>query len=213
MTSPDTDDIMGRATKRVEAAARRSSQAKPWEDLVSRLALALNCLPSSFVDENDHLFKAIDKLKANAARAESLASADEGVPDFLSETDVARVYREAFGGPRFSQCEREFAANIEAAVRQRFIAALSAQSTAADRWISVDERLPELNTEVLVAFKGIPIASTGQYTGSPHDVAGWCYPSENNGCCDDGTDPVVIAWMPLPDAALAAHEAKHGGKG
>lgn len=67
-------------------------------------------------------------------------------------------------------------------------------------WISVDDRLPEKNTEVLVAFAGqMSIASTGQYTSSPHDVSGWCYPHENRGTNDDGSDPIVTHWQPLPE--------------
>jgi hypothetical protein len=65
-------------------------------------------------------------------------------------------------------------------------------------WVSVTERLPAKNTEVLVKFRGIAIPSTGQYTGCPYDKRGWCYPSENNGCGEGFTDPVVTHWMPLP---------------
>ena len=73
------------------------------------------------------------------------------------------------------------------------------------QWVPVAERLPEKFTEVLVAFAGqMSIASTGQYTSSPHDKNGWCYPAENNGICDDGSDPVVTHWMPLPDAPASA---------
>lgn len=65
-------------------------------------------------------------------------------------------------------------------------------------WISVDVELPEPSVEVLVAFVGLSLPSTGQYTGSPHDHHGWCYPAENNGTAEDGGDPVVSHWMPLP---------------
>ncbi len=75
----------------------------------------------------------------------------------------------------------------------------------AGRWISVKDQLPEKFVEVLIAFDGLSIASTGQYTASQHDTGGWCYPHENNGACDDGTDPVVTHWMPLPEVpAIAA---------
>jgi hypothetical protein len=79
----------------------------------------------------------------------------------------------------------------------------------AARWVSVDERLPEKFTEVLIAFAGqIAIAATGQYTASVHDKHGWSYPSENNGTCDDGSDPIVTHWMPLPDAPAAMAQPK-----
>lgn len=80
------------------------------------------------------------------------------------------------------------------------------QPEAQPQWISVEERLPPINTEVLVAFDGISLASTGQYTGHPKDKGGWCYPSENYGTCDDGGDPKVTHWMPLPSAPSAQAE-------
>lgn len=88
-------------------------------------------------------------------------------------------------------------------------AALAApQPEAQPRWIPVEERLPPINTEVLVAFDAISIAATGQYSGSPRDLdrGGWCYPSENSGTCDDGSDPKVTHWMPLPAAPSAQAE-------
>lgn len=69
----------------------------------------------------------------------------------------------------------------------------------AREWVSVTESLPENNVELLVAFESISIPSTGQYTGSKSDIDGWCYPSENDGSCDDGSNPRVTHWMPLPD--------------
>ena len=73
-------------------------------------------------------------------------------------------------------------------------------------WVSVSDRLPEKNNEVLVAFAGqMSIASTGQYTGSKHDHGGWCYPQENFGVGDDGDEwPRVTHWMSLPDVPGAA---------
>lgn len=77
-------------------------------------------------------------------------------------------------------------------------------------WV-LDGSLPPKNTEVLVAFEGISLVATGQYTGSAHDKNGWCYPSENNGTCDDGSDPVVIAWMHLPPHPThPTQEQQHG---
>lgn len=91
-----------------------------------------------------------------------------------------------------------FARAIEALVRAECV----------PQWVSVSDRLPEKHTEVLVAFKGISLPSTGQYTGHPRDVEGWCYPSENNDLIDDDKGPVVTHWMPLP---LTPHEAAAPG--
>lgn len=92
------------------------------------------------------------------------------------------------------------------------VAAQPAPSAQGDaQWISVKDRLPQKFTEVLVCFAGHPIPSTGQYTGNQRDMNGWCYPVENNGTNDDGTDPTVTHWMPLPEPPSdAAIEAKKG---
>lgn len=63
-------------------------------------------------------------------------------------------------------------------------------------WVSVTERLPAKYVEVLIAFRGSSLASTGQYTGLKRDPGGWSYPSENGG---DATDWTVTHWSPLPD--------------
>lgn len=84
------------------------------------------------------------------------------------------------------------------AAREVWQAARLSAPQAAGQWIFVHERLPKINTEVLIALEGQSIAATGQYTGKKHDVDGWCYPQENRNSADDGTDPKVIAWQPLP---------------
>lgn len=69
-------------------------------------------------------------------------------------------------------------------------------SAALRSWVSVEERLPEKFTEVLIAFKDCTLPATGQYTGNLRDSPeGWCYPAENHG---DGFDWTVTHWMPLP---------------
>lgn len=65
-------------------------------------------------------------------------------------------------------------------------------------WVSVEDDLPEKNTEVLIFFEGVSaLPSTGQYTASVHDHDGWCYPREN---FDDasGEWPKVTHWQHLP---------------
>lgn len=90
----------------------------------------------------------------------------------------------------------------------------AAQEVAMTDWVSVQDQLPEKYTEVLVAFEGIVLASTGQYTGSIKDVNGWSYPSENRGSTDQGTDPIITHWMPLPEVpgSLTA-QAKEADRG
>lgn len=83
---------------------------------------------------------------------------------------------------------------------QQARAALSAPP----QWIPVSERLPEKNIEVLICFAGqSTLAATGQYTASEHDIGGWCYPAENRDLRDEGKDPLVTHWMPLPDPPAA----------
>ena len=52
------------------------------------------------------------------------------LPELLTDTDVARIFRRVYGGSRFDATERNFAAEIEATVRERF-AALQSQPAAA----------------------------------------------------------------------------------
>lgn len=68
------------------------------------------------------------------------------------------------------------------------------KDTASCGWIDVDERYPEKNTEVLIAFSKSTLPATGQYTGSPRDNDAWCYPAEN----DPDEVGCVTHWMPLP---------------
>jgi len=51
---------------------------------------------------------------------------DEQFPDFLTDTDVARIFRHVYGGQQFDSTERMFAAEVEAAVRAKFRDALAA---------------------------------------------------------------------------------------
>lgn len=61
-----------------------------------------------------------------------------------------------------------------------------------DRWISVKDRMPEPNIEVLVAFADDTVAGTSQWcrVKSP-DIMGWLGPAENKG-------KTITHWTPLP---------------
>jgi hypothetical protein len=78
--------------------------------------------------------------------------------------------------------------------------AAEAELQEATQWVDVNERKPEKFEEVLIAFAGqFSIAATGQYTASPHDHGGWCYPAENHGANDAGEGwPTVTHWQRLP---------------
>ena len=71
---------------------------------------------------------------------------------------------------------------------------IAAAIEAAPKWIPVAERLPQKFEEVLIAFRDTPLPATGQYTASPHDTWGWCFPKEND---PEYTGPITH-WMPLP---------------
>jgi hypothetical protein len=86
------------------------------------------------------------------------------------------------------------------AINARVAQAVALATKEVHGWVPVTERLPERCVEVLVAFAGqISLASTGQYTGNGRAAGGWCYPQENLNSRDDGTDPIVTHWMPLPE--------------
>ena len=86
----------------------------------------------------------------------------------------------------------------------------------AEGWVSVEERLPAKNTEVLICFAESPLPSTGQYTGHAEDPAGWCYPKESylwpgeSEKLPDGGAPTVTHWMPIPPLPTSAEGVGHG---
>jgi hypothetical protein len=86
----------------------------------------------------------------------------------------------------------------------------------AEGWVSVEERLPAKNTEVLICFAESPLPSTGQYTGHAADPAGWCYPKESylwpgeSEKLPDGGAPTVTHWMPIPPLPTSAEGVEHG---
>lgn len=61
-------------------------------------------------------------------------------------------------------------------------------------WIKCENRLPEPNIEVLVAFEDDTVAGTSQWcrVKSP-DIMGWLGPAENK-------NKVITHWQPLPKA-------------
>lgn len=71
---------------------------------------------------------------------------------------------------------------------------------ARSQWISVDERLPELHTEVLIAFAESSLPATGQLDRKrrhPGEYE-WLYPAENGNWHSD-SDWTVTHWMELPE--------------
>ena len=66
---------------------------------------------------------------------------DEQFPDFLTDTDVARIFRHVYGGQQFDSTERMFSAEVEAAVRAKFreaLAAIAQQAQEPVAWLYVD---------------------------------------------------------------------------
>lgn len=65
------------------------------------------------------------------------------------------------------------------------------------RWRSVEDELPPMNTEVLVAFDTRPLPATAQLT-MHKGMRQWLWPAEND--ATEGEEPVSVThWMPLPD--------------
>lgn len=73
-------------------------------------------------------------------------------------------------------------------------------------WISVDERLPELNVRVLVAQRGINRISICIMKRIPHDTSNHNNPNWHWSTAVNKDD--VIAWMPIPsfDEILEANK-------
>lgn len=97
-TPPASGEVVG-------VAREQATAAMEWKGLVFRLAAALNCLPSTFPDGNDHLLAAIDKLSAAPKQAVGWRPiADE--PDFPGDhSHIVLVYEEA-GGVQLGQFTR-----------------------------------------------------------------------------------------------------------
>lgn len=85
-------------------------------------------------------------------------------------------------------------------------------TAAACQWVATSERLPELNVEVLVAFKETTLPATAQRvcfrTTAPGEYE-WLWPKEND---MDGEPLTVTHWMPLP-AAPSEHERQQPASG
>lgn len=64
-TPAEADDVLAEATRRAVEAARESGDA--WKLLFGRAAAAANCLPSAFVDGNEHVINAIVSRSATPA--------------------------------------------------------------------------------------------------------------------------------------------------
>lgn len=62
-----------------------------------------------------------------------------------------------------------------------------------NEWISVKDRMPEPNIEVLVAFEDDTVPGCSQWTKVRPSAMGWLGPAENK-------NKVITHWMPLPKA-------------
>ena len=60
-------DPVAEASRIVSASARKSANDDNWRKLFWQVAKVLNCLPSSFVDGNEHVLRKAQELQARAA--------------------------------------------------------------------------------------------------------------------------------------------------
>ena len=78
---------------------------------------------------------------------------------------------------------------------KQLLADVCAQFAKVPKWISVEERLPELETEVLVwCGKFVCMAHYGR--ADSYEPVFWDYDCEG---CRDELYPKVTHWMPLPE--------------
>ena len=117
---------------------------------------------------------------------------------------------------RIAELESELEAVGAGGVSGPLVGRASPPTAQAEGWVSVEERLPAKNTEVLICFAESPLPSTGQYTGHAEDPAGWCYPKESylwpgeSEKLPDGGAPTVAHWMPIPPHPTSAEGVEHG---
>ena len=72
------------------------------------------------------------------------------------------------------------------------------------KWISVDDRLPEENQEIVMFGRSYSMenyVSTGEFGGVHSNGPCWLeYPGDADGCLDIMSD--VTHWMPLPEPPI-----------
>jgi hypothetical protein len=60
--------------------ASQASNSAGWKELFGEVALALKCLPSEFIDDNQHILDKAKSLSSSVAAQEPWAFAEEGRP-------------------------------------------------------------------------------------------------------------------------------------
>lgn len=120
-----------------------------------------------------------------AARAQP-AQAVPLLSDEEMEAAIRPFYRDSYSASMAMLNNISEYLAVEQAVRAKMGVAVP--------WTVCADTLPPKNTEVLIKFRDTPLPSTGQYTASPFDNDGWCYPKEND---PEEVGPVTH-WMPLP---------------
>lgn len=65
-TFPHEPDPLTEASRIVSESAKRSANDDNWRKLFCELAMALKCLPSAFVDGNDHVLRKAKELQGRA---------------------------------------------------------------------------------------------------------------------------------------------------
>jgi hypothetical protein len=197
----------------------------PWQELFFKVALAANCLPSSFVDGNEHVFKAIEAARATADHSEQCALALDPLykkPE-PGRSKVSTGYDEGY--------------NDALDEAQQAIRGLKTRSgDSVDAWLSVDDRLPEVKQndtqEFIVAcrraFNGKTYVFSAEYANDfllngeeeQRTITGWFMAGEDNSgeydtvytsACNPGD--VITHWQPLPAAPGAAIESQRSGNG
>lgn len=124
---------------------------------------------------------------------------------YASKDDMIGAMRK-----RIAELESELEAVGAGGVSGPLMGIAAPPTAQAEGWVSVEERLPAKNTEVLICFAESPLPSTGQYTGHAADPAGWCYPKESylwpgeSEKLPDGGAPTVTHWMPIPPLPTSA---------
>jgi len=116
----------------------------------------------------------------------------------LTDDEIEAGRHETFSTSNpFCPCDSKTFRKAVRWAESEIIRRLAAEKAKAEPvWISVEDRLPEKFTEVLIAFEESTLPATGQYTGHASDPDGWSYPWENHG--DRFECWTVTHWMELP---------------
>jgi len=163
----------------------------------------------SFADDSKHLAtfymheEIVDLRKALAAHATPTPS---DLTVAILELEVPTPETGFINGAQSDWGRKCFQRGVSATKEAAAALAKQVPAQEQDKWISVNERLPELNQEVLIWCGYRTLAQRSDDQHDPENHQGWCVDFDN------GNAKAISHWMQLPPApAQLAQSADKAG--